>query len=104
MLWIIQAVHIGPGTENLIITNSVKWSKFTPWQSDQMEDATKMLKEKKTVTFVDPGLSLDSLPTTYTNDDMVMVAGPPNREPSMTLLTQPVNAAPDTSSRITTRS
>ena len=33
-----------PGTDSIVITNSVKWSVFNPWQAQSMDETTKNLK------------------------------------------------------------
>ena len=95
-------VH-NPVTSNLVSTNSVRWSEFTTWQSDQMKEVTKMMKETKNVTFIHPSYSLDSI-TKHADDEAVTVDRPKSKEPSTTSLTQSESAAPTVPTRITERS
>ena len=52
-----------------------------------MEEATKTMKETKTVNFMDHGYSLDSI-TKHEDDQVVVVSGPTRKEPNTMLLTQ----------------
>ena len=92
-----------PGTSNLVNTSSARWSELTPCETDEIKEDTKMLKETKKFTFIDPSHSLDSIPK-HGDDEVVTVTDSTSKEASTILLTQSANSTLTAPKRITTRS
>ena len=74
-----------PGADNIIITNSVKWSNFTPWEASAIGESLNNLKAA-----TNPKQQLDITRTMMNNDgasDFEVVAGGPKaKEPDTDLL------------------
>ena len=86
-----------PGTDNVVITNSVKWSVFNPWQAQSMDDTTKNLKTNNNNTT--KYLTIDSVKKT--TDEVEVVQGPMIKEPDTVLLVTPETEPVKSPTRVT---
>ena len=100
MLWIIPAVHTewyNPGTDNIVITNSVKWSVFNPWQAQSMDATTKNLKTNNNNTT--KYLTIENVKKT--TEEVEVVQGPMSKEPDTVLLDTPAKEPVKSPTRVT---
>ena len=74
-----------PSNTECIITDSVKWNVFNPWQAQSMDETTKNLKTNNQNTT--KYLTIENVKKT--TDEVELVQGPMAKEPHMVLLETP---------------